>query len=213
MSYSAGLINCRSVVNKTVDWKVELPDHSLHVCALTETWLKESDDTTPNQLCLDGYSIALVPRVNRTGEGIAFIHKSDITLKAKSVYSYTSMECVGFALSFPTTLINLCIIYPPPNTSVLDFCNDLTDYFEKNKNRTSPGSKIIFGDFNIPINQYKHPDTIIFKDALNGLNLIDHVDFDTHHMGNRLDTVLTTKESTLLSNTKQGCLFANHYII
>ena len=205
--YNASLINCRSVVNKTADLKVELADCNLHVCALTETWLKEGNDITPNQLCLNGYSIASVPRVNRTQGGIALIHKLDITLKAKSVYSYTSMECVDCALCFPTTLINLCIIYWPPNTSVLDFCNDLTDYFEKNI--TSPGSKIIVGDFNIPINQDKHPDTIIFKDTLDGLNLFDHVNFDTNHMGNRLDTILTTQETTLNSNTKQGCLFSS----
>ena len=54
---------------------------------------------------------------------------------------------------------------------------------------------------------------IIFKDTLDGLNLIDHRDFDTHHIGNRLDTILTTQKSTLVSNTKQGCLFSNHYLI
>ena len=58
-----------------------------------------------------------------------------------------------------------------------------------------------------------HLDTIIFSNTLDGLNLIDHVDFDTHHMGNILDTILTTQESTLVSNTKQGCLFSDHYLI
>ena len=97
------------------------------------------------------------------------------------------MEYADFILCFPTTLISLCIIYLPPNTSVLDFCNDLTDYFEKNI--TSLGEKIIVGDFNTPINQHMHPDMIIFRGTLDGLNLIDHVDFDTHHMGNILDTI------------------------
>ena len=58
-----------------------------------------------------------------------------------------------------------------------------------------------------------HPDTIIFRDTLDGLNLIDHVDFDTHHMGNILDTILTIQESNLVSNTKQDCLFSDHYFI
>ena len=130
VSYNAGLINCRSTVNKTANLKVELTDCNLHLYALTETWLKEGDDTTLNQLCLDGYNIALVPRVDRTGGGIALTHKSDIKLKAKSVYSYASMECVDFTLCFLTTLLNLCIVYLPPNAGYLDFCNDLTDFFE-----------------------------------------------------------------------------------
>ena len=32
-------------------------------------------------------------------------------------------------------------------------------------------------------------------------------------MGNILETILTTQESTLVSNTKQGCLFSDHYLI
>ena len=90
--YNAGLINCRSVVKMTAGLKVELADCNLHVCALNETCIKEGDDTAPNQLCLEGYSIALVPRVDRAGRGIALIYKSDIKLKAKIVYSYASME-------------------------------------------------------------------------------------------------------------------------
>ena len=54
MSHNGGLINCRSVVNKTADLKVELADHNLCICALTETWLKEGNEITPNELCLDG---------------------------------------------------------------------------------------------------------------------------------------------------------------
>ena len=41
VSYIAGLINCRSAVNKTTNLKVELADHNLHICTLTETWSKE----------------------------------------------------------------------------------------------------------------------------------------------------------------------------
>ena len=131
--YNAGLINCRSVVKKTADLKVKLSDCNLHVCALTETWLKKGDNMTPNQLCLEGYTIASVPRVDRVGGGIALIYKLDIKLKAKTVYSYASMECADFIICLPTTLINLCVIYQPPNTSILHFCNDLPDYFEKDK--------------------------------------------------------------------------------
>ena len=58
-----------------------------------------------------------------------------------------------------------------------------------------------------------HPAMIIFRDTLDGLNLIDHVDFDTNHMGNILDTILTTQESTLVINTKHSCLFSDHYLI
>ena len=67
----------------------------------------------------------------------------------------------------------------------------LQAYFENNI--TSLGGKINFDDFNIPINWHMHPDMIILRDIFDGLNLIEHVDFDTHHMGNILDTILTTR--------------------
>ena len=111
MCSKAGLINCRSVVKKTADLKVELVDCNLHICALTETWLKEGNDMTRNQLCLEGYSIASVPRVNRAEGGMALNHKLGIKLKAKTVYSDASMECADFILCLLTTLINLFIIY------------------------------------------------------------------------------------------------------
>ena len=107
MFYDAELINCRSVVKKTADLKVELADHNLHGCVLTETWVKEGDDMTPNQLCLKGYSIAAVPRVDRAGGGIALIYKSDIKLKTKTVYTYASTECADFILCLLTTIINM----------------------------------------------------------------------------------------------------------
>ena len=36
--YRCATVNCYSIVNKTSDFKVELVEHNLDVCALTETW-------------------------------------------------------------------------------------------------------------------------------------------------------------------------------
>ena len=56
IDYRCATVTCHSIVNKTSDFKVELMEHNLDVCALTETWIREGDDTTAIQLCLDGYS-------------------------------------------------------------------------------------------------------------------------------------------------------------
>ena len=66
---------------------------------MSVTLLKEVDDMTPNQLCLEDYSIALVPKVHRAGRDIALTYKSDIKLKTKTIYSYASMECADFILT------------------------------------------------------------------------------------------------------------------
>ena len=81
IDYRCATVNCCSIVNKTSDFKVELMEHNLDVCALTETWIREGDDTTAIQLCLDGYSSVSIPREGRIGGGIAIVHRSDITLR------------------------------------------------------------------------------------------------------------------------------------
>ena len=78
------------------------------------------------------------------------VHKSDITLKSKTIYNYQTMECADFLLDFENALINLCVIYRPPYTSIVSFCEDPTDHQERNV--TSPGRLIIVGDINIPTN-------------------------------------------------------------
>ena len=177
-------------MNKTADFKVELIEHNLDVCALTETWIKEGDNTTVIQLCPDGYSSVSIPREGRIGGSIAIMHKSDITLRSKTIYNYQTMECADFLLDFQNVLVNLCVIYRPPNTSIVAFCEDLTDHQERNV--TSPGRMIIVGDINIPTNQEQHPDTVLFEEALDGLNLRNQVDFATHRLENSLDAVITT---------------------
>ena len=128
LDWSFAIVNCHSIVNKTSEFKVELNDHKLDICALTETWIREGDVTTAVQLHPEGYSAVSIPREGRTGGGIAIVYRLDITLRSKSVYIYQSMECADFALAFKNMSVNLCVIYRPPDTCIAAFCDDLTDY-------------------------------------------------------------------------------------
>ena len=84
------------------------------------------------------------------------------------------MGCADFLLVFQNMLVNLCVIYKPPDTCIVAFCDDLTDYSERNV--TSPGRTIIVGDVNIHTNRQLHPDAVLFHETLVGLGLKDHVD-------------------------------------
>ena len=207
IDYKCATINCHSIVNTSADFKVELIEHNLDVCALTETWIKEGDNTMAIQLCPDGYSSVSIPREGR--RGIAIVHKSDITLRSKTIYNYQTMECTDFLLDFQNVLVNLCVIYRPPNTSIVTFCEDLTDHQERSA--TSPGRMIVVGDINIPTNQEQHPDTVLFEEVLDSLNLRNQVDFATHCLENSLDAVITTQEDPMVNTVVQGDLFSDHY--
>ena len=137
------------------------------------------------------------------------MHKSDLTLRTKSIYNCQTMECADFLLDFQNMLVNLCVIYRPPDTSIAAFCEDLTDYQERNV--TSTGRMIIVGDINIPTNKEQHPHTALFEETLNGLNLKDHVDFATHCLGNSLDAVITSQDDPMVNTVVQGELFSDHY--
>ena len=202
-------VNCCSIVNKTSEFKVELTDHKLDICALTETWIREGDVTTAVQLCPEGYLAVSIPREGRIGGGIAIAYRSDITLKSKSVYNYQSMECADFLLAFHNMLVNLCVIYRPPDTCIRAFCEDLTDYCERNI--TSPGMTIIVGDVNIHTNKELHPDAVLFCETLDGLGLKDHIDFVTHSLGNSLDAVMTFQDDPIVNTVAQGELFSDHH--
>ena len=165
--------------------------------------------STKLSLHSNGYSSVSIPREGRIGGGIAIVHKSDITLGSKSVYNYQTMECADFLLGFQNMLVNRCVIYRPPDTSIVAFCEDLTDHQERNV--TSPGRMIIVGDINISTNKEQHTDTVLFEETLGGLNLRDHVDFTPHHIENSLDAVITTQDDPMVNTVVQGELFSDHY--
>ena len=97
-------------MNKTAVFKMELMEHNLDVWALTETWIREGDDTTAIQLSPDGYSSMSIPREGRIGGGIAIVHQSDITLRSKPIYNYQIMECAKFLLDFQNMFVN-CVSF------------------------------------------------------------------------------------------------------
>ena len=165
--------------------------------------------TTAVQLCPEGCSAVSVPREGRIGGGITVVYRSDITLKSKSVYNYQSMECADFLLASQNMLVNLCVIYRPPDTCIAAFWDDLTDYCERNI--TSPGRMVIVRDVNIHTDKEPHPDAVLLCETLGGLGLKNHVDFVTHHLGNSLDAVMSFQDDSIVNTVVQGELFSDHH--
>ena len=130
------IINCRSVINKSADFEVELVHNKVDISSLTETWIRE-DDTTVSQICQPGYKTISVLRSNKQGGGIAVVYKDSIMIRRSNTYGYSSMECTDFVVSLPHLSLNMAVIYRLPDKSVLSFANDFLDYMERNIN--SPG--------------------------------------------------------------------------
>ena len=121
------------------------------------------------------------------------------------------MECADFSIKLPSKTIHLRQIYRPPDESVLQFCQELTTYLEQNINTT--GNTLLMGDLNIHTNDPKNQDTITFEDTIESLGLRNQVNFPTHRLQNTLDISITAEDSSIISDTHQGSLFSDHYIV
>ena len=203
-NYNGLLINCRSVTSKTGCIQAEIAEANAALCALTETWIKEDDDITPLQLWPRGYKCISIPRKGRSGGGLALIYQ-DINLKIEKENSFNTMACADFSIKIPSMTIHLGLIYRPPDGCVLPFCQELTTYLEQNINTT--GDTLLMGDPNTHTNDPENQDTIIFEDNIESLGLRNQVSFPTHRLQNTLDTITTTEDSDIISDTHQGSLF------
>ena len=208
-----GLVNCRSIVNKTQAIQDKIGNCKLNICALMETWIKPEDNITHTAICPPGYKAISVPRTNKTGRGMAIIHCNDFTVNHHKTYDFTSMECSSFTIkqSADSKPINMFTVYRPLDTSVINFLEDLATVLEDNINHT--GEIILLGDYNIKVNDDQCMDSINLSDFLDSFGLHNSITFPTHRLQNTLDLVITRQDRNLIRNCKQDTLFSDHYLI
>ena len=105
------------------------------MCAITETWVKldGSDDLIVTQIPLPGYKIISLPRNDGwRGGGFALVMKDYIYILEGTEYTITiSMKCVHTNTKVNNSHMCLNIIYRIPNTSVLQFCEELAQLLER----------------------------------------------------------------------------------
>ena len=90
------------------------------------------------------------------------------------------MEYMELTTNFKGIVFNIYIIYCIPNTSVIQFCSELSDLMESNVLK-GHGQIIMLGDFNIHVDNPEHPDTVIFNDFLESFDLINFTTFPHIH--------------------------------
>src|ERR1700759_4339769 len=83
-----GLVNAQSIVNKTALIHDIISDNSIHLLAITETWVyDDSPDVHKQEAAPNGYSIVHAHRQPRPGSGrareggIALIHRENVRVK------------------------------------------------------------------------------------------------------------------------------------
>ena len=128
------------------------------------------------------------------------VYKASLNMEECSTSSQTSeiMECMELTTNFTGIVCNIYLVYPIPNTSVIQFCSELSDLMESNVLKVH-GHIIMLGDFKIHVGNPEHPDTVIFNDFLESFDLINFTTFPTHTSRHTLDLVITSSHELIKS--------------
>ena len=101
------------------------------------------------------------------------------------------------------------MIYRYPNTSMLNFIECLLEIIEGNI-LNDHGELVFIGDFNVHINSPEEPDTILFNDILDSLNLKNLVDYLPNHS---INLIIMDKNLSLISHPRRGHMLSDHHFI
>lgn len=182
-----------------------LQDQECDICFVQETFLKEADTAKLQEIRDYGWNILSNARKHRSGGGIAFLYRKDITLKINTkVTKYKSYQVMEAVLNTKSGLIRLVNVYRPPYTKKARFTESMfleefEDYLGDLLNK--PGMPVIAGDFNIHV---ERPHDLYPKKFLHLLDQYDLVQcvplMPTHDQGGTLDLVITSEQL----NTKLG---------
>ena len=206
-------INAQSIRRTVLDFHEYIGNRKVDLCAITESWLKPSDNLESKQIAPPGYSCISHPRSDgRMGGGIAIVFKGHIKVKDVENGQKETMEYGIFTFRIRDTVINMLVIYRLPNTSMITFCNELADVFE-DKIQDLTGYVMLTGDFNVHMDKHLDADTRTFNDFLESFGLSNKTRFATHKQGYVLDLVITSNSDQLLDSVSNGHLLSDHHFI
>ncbi|CAJ1061240.1 RNA-directed DNA polymerase from mobile element jockey [Xyrichtys novacula] len=184
-----GLVNARSLANKTFILKDFFMSRGLDFLCVTETWLSTGESSPLIELCPPDCCYFNSPRSSgRKGGGIAVIFKSDFKCRQICLkFSFTSFEMCLFELG--CSHVVLCaVIYRPPKYNK-DFISDFSEFLAEILPKYD--RVLIVGDFNIHTCCPEEPVSRSLLNLIDSFNFVQSVSGSTHNLGHTLDLVLS----------------------
>lgn len=183
-----GLVNARSLVNKTFILRDVFSSRDLDLLLVTETWLGVGECSPLSELLPAGCGCFNSPRTSGRGGGTATVLKN--VFKCKQCFlpsSFSSFEVTFFEVGHSDPLL-CAVIYRPPKYNK-DFLKDFSDFVAGtilNYDRV-----LIAGDFNLHVCCPEKPLVKDFLSLIDSFNLVQSVSGPTHEQGHTLDLVLS----------------------
>ena len=116
-------------------------------------------------------------------------------MQASKIMEYMNVNTCLSGITFA-----VYVVYRYPGTSVISFCEELTDILENNITKNK-GQLLLLGDFNIHLDKQDFLHTIIFQDFMDSFGLMSHVNQPTHASNHMLDLVLSQEEFSQIGKT------------
>ena len=213
-----GLMNCRSVKNKSSYISDLILENGFDCVALTETWLSAKEDenrTTLSSLVPQGHNILHVPRPTRGG-GVGFIFRENFKAKLDTSSNYSSFECQTVLMDASSFTFRFIIIYriPPSSKNKIQkskFIEELGDLLEATA--TLSGKLVLLGDFNVHLDSSSNAETTQLTNLLNAFGLVQHVKNSTHIDGHTLDLVVSRESDDIVQSCDVGAFASDHNTI
>ncbi len=183
-SFSMGLWNCQSAVNKADLIPAIASQTALSIVGLTETWIRPEDSATPAALS-NNFSFSHTPRQVRKGGGTGLLIYNNWKYSTYTpLCKNDSLESHAITVTAPVKL-HVVVIYRPPG-QFGTFLEELDGLLSSFPEDGSP--LIIFGDFNIHLNK---PHAVNFLSLLGFFDLKRLTTTSTHKSGSQLDLIYT----------------------
>ncbi len=185
LSFSVGLWNCQSAVNKADFISVFTLQSTLSILGLTETWIRPEDSATPAALS-NNFSFSHTPRQVGRGGGTGLLISNNWKYSTHSpLCNYNSFESHAITVTAPIKL-QIVVIYHPPGQTLATFLEELDRLLSSFMEDGTP--LLVFGDFNIHLDKHYATD---FHSLIASFDLKRLATTSTHKSGNQLDLIYT----------------------
>ena len=151
--------------------------------------------------------------MGRQGGGTALVYKNGFNIVDKTdTRKFETMEFAEYNIMLKTETINMYVIYRPPSTSVLKFCEDLFDLLSDNIVQDR-GKLLLVGDFNIHVDDHNNPDTITFNYFMESIGIRNHINFTMHTSHHTMDLVLMDGNNRFVLRVDWGHYLLDHCFV
>ncbi len=190
LSFSVGLWNCQSAVNKADFISAFSLQSTLSILGLTETWIRPEDSATPAALS-HNFSFSHTPRQVGQGGGTGLLISNYWKYSTHSPLGYhNSFESHAITVTDPIKL-QIVVIYRPPGQILATFLEELDGLLSSFMDDSTP--LLVFGDFNIHLDR---PYATDFHSLIASFDLKRLTTTSTHKSGNQLDLIYTRNCTT-----------------